>query len=86
MPTLSNILKRGDARLQSLYDSVEQGKPVDWKRLALLEDIETVQLGRIFTQEAIDRNRAADEKLSAVSDQLSAVSDQLSAKRQPVES
>lgn len=64
MPTLNDILKRGDDRLQSLYESVERGRPVNWNRLALLEDIETVQLGRIFTQEAIDRQRQADESLA----------------------
>ena len=46
MSRVNDVVQRGDDRLQALYESVEQGVPVDWKRLALLADIEQVQLGR----------------------------------------
>lgn len=63
MPLSSDeLMKRGDDRLESLYGTIERGEPVDHRKLAALEAVEMVQLGRAFAHEADQAQRAEDEK------------------------
>jgi hypothetical protein len=63
MPLSSDeLMKRGDDRLQQIYDAIERGEPVDFRKYAALEALEIVQLGRAFEQETIEAHRVEDEK------------------------
>ncbi len=66
--TTDELMKRRADRLQSLYQSVEQGVPVDLNRHDLLRGIEAVQFGEAFSREALDRNKAADDGLERLLD------------------
>lgn len=62
MPLTSDELRaRRQNRLQSIYESVEQGVPVDWERNALLHDVEQVQMAQAVVNESVERNRKFDE-------------------------
>lgn len=71
MPLSSaDILKRGDDRLEALYQSIERGEPVDYARLSLLEDLEVVQFGRAFAAEASQAQADADKVFERIRDAL----------------
>lgn len=57
------LLDRSDARLESVYQAIEQGQPVDFRKLAELDLIETALIGRAFAREAAENDRAADDIL-----------------------
>lgn len=62
MLTSKELMDRSDARLESVYQSIEQGQPVDFRKLAELDLIETAQIGRAFAREAAENDKAADDK------------------------
>jgi len=52
---------RGRDRLQSIFEAIERGEPVDWEKQGMLSAIEDVQLGRAFATECAQSIREADD-------------------------
>lgn len=54
----TDILRSG--RLNQLIADIETGQAVDYDRLAALQTLETVHIGRLFLADAIDDMESAD--------------------------
>jgi hypothetical protein len=51
-----------NSRLTQLITDIEHGRPVDYDRLAALQTLETVQVGRLFLADAIDWQEECDAR------------------------
>ena len=51
---------------EDAMDAVRDGRPVDWRRLALLQDMSTVLDGARYATEAINRDKEADAQLERI--------------------
>lgn len=49
-----------ESRLTRLIEDVENGRPVDFDRLAALQTLDVAQIGRLFLAEAIDFQESED--------------------------
>lgn len=47
--------------LEMLVDAVDTGSPINWRQVAMRQQLEIVAAGRKFAEEAIERERAADD-------------------------
>ena len=50
-------------RIGDAISAMERGEQVDWRKLADLQALDLVQLGRKFVEEAIARDEAATDAL-----------------------
>lgn len=57
------LMDRSDDRLESIYQQIEAGEPVDFPKHARLDSLETAQISRAFAREAAENDRAADDLL-----------------------
>lgn len=58
----NELMDRSDDRLEAVYQQIERGEPVDYHKLALLDVLESAQIGRAFARESADADRAADDR------------------------
>lgn len=49
--------------LQRLRDRIANGEPIDWKQEMMLADFDDAIAEAVYTQQAIDRVKAADDDL-----------------------
>lgn len=49
--------------IKEALDAVIEGRPVDWPRIALLQELATVVEGRQYLDDAIAREKEADAQL-----------------------
>lgn len=61
MVTSAELMARGERRLQSIYDAIEAGSPIDEHKEAMLAAVEIAQIGRAFAREAAEKDRAQDD-------------------------
>lgn len=71
MPSSRDIAQRAEDRLQGLYDSIQQGLPIDFEREALLDSLDSVQFSQAAAREAEDLQRQSDESTFAYLRELS---------------
>jgi hypothetical protein len=57
------LMDRGDDRLEAVFQQIEKGEPVDYRKLSLLDPLETAMIGRAFAREAAENDRKADDLL-----------------------
>jgi hypothetical protein len=55
-----------DGRLARVIEQVENGEPVDWQRVALLQTLDIARAGQRFLTEALEREENADEQLRSL--------------------
>lgn len=61
MSRLDSLLEK--SRIADVIERVERGEPVDYRRLLTLQSLDIVRAGELFTLEAIQAERAADEAM-----------------------
>jgi len=52
------------SRLDEVVKQIEQGEPVDWGRLSLLQSLDLALIGEQFAASAAQRERDADDQLA----------------------
>jgi len=51
-------------RLKNVAESLEQGKPIDYQKVAMLQAIDVALLDRMYVDESITNNEEDDDKLA----------------------
>ena len=59
---LRAITERHAARIEEVIGQAERGEPIDWKRLDLLSELETVAAGPAALLDSLDRQENEDGK------------------------
>lgn len=63
MPLSSDdLMNRSEDRLEATYQAIERGEQPDYRKLSLLMGVEVLQIGRAFAREAVEKQRAEDER------------------------
>lgn len=58
------------SRIAEVIASVERGDPVDWDRVFLLQNLDTVRAGEMFADESVRENTDANERAAEFARQL----------------